>query len=98
MYSFNPCKINFARLPIVSGSFVCIKFTKLNTFDSLLISGENRHLTLRLFNFVLCVSLIQKGRWLKLPTDIMLKLFDSCVAPILLYVCEVWGYEGVCLL
>ena len=23
-YSFNPCKINFARLPIVSGSFVCI--------------------------------------------------------------------------
>ena len=30
-------------------------------------------------------SLIQKGRRLKLPTDIMLKLFDSCVAPILLY-------------
>ena len=39
-------------------------------------------------------SLIQKGRWLKLPTDIMLKLFDSCVAPILLYGCEVWGYEN----
>ena len=35
-------------------------------------------------------SLIQKGRQLKLPTDIMLKLFDSCVAPILLYGCEVW--------
>ena len=30
-------------------------------------------------------SLIQKGRRLKPPTDIMLKLFDSCVAPILLY-------------
>ena len=29
-------------------------------------------------------SLIQKGRRLKLPTDIMLKLFDrTCVAPIL---------------
>ena len=39
-------------------------------------------------------SLIQKGRRLKLPTDIMLKLFDSCVAPILLYGCEVWGYEN----
>ena len=38
-------------------------------------------------------SLIQKGRRLKLPTDI-LKLFDSCVAPILLYGCEVWGYEN----
>ena len=25
---------------------------------------------------------------------IMLKLFDSCVAPILLYGCEVWGYEN----
>ena len=39
-------------------------------------------------------SLIRKGRRLKLPTDIMLKLFDSCVAPILLYGCEVWGYEN----
>ena len=39
-------------------------------------------------------SLIQKGRRLKLPTDIMLKLFDSCVASILLYGCEVWGYEN----
>ena len=39
-------------------------------------------------------SLIQKGRRLKLLTDIMLKLFDSCVAPILLYGCEVWGYEN----
>ena len=24
----------------------------------------------------------------------MLKLFDSCVTPILLYGCEVWGYEN----
>ena len=45
---------------------------------------------------VLCIhSLIQKGRRLNLPTDIMLKLFDSCVEPILLYGCEVWGYENV---
>ena len=40
-------------------------------------------------------SLIQKGRRLNLPTDIMLKLFDSCVEPIVLYGCEVWGYENV---
>ena len=40
-------------------------------------------------------SLIQKGRRLNLPTDIMLKLFDSCVEPILLYGCEVWGYGNV---
>ena len=25
----------------------------------------------------------------------MLKLFDMCVEPILLYGCEVWGYENV---
>ena len=40
-------------------------------------------------------SLIQKGRRLNLPTDIMLTLFDSCVKPILLYGCEVWGFENV---
>ena len=40
-------------------------------------------------------SLIQKGRRLNLPTDVMLKLFDMCVEPILLYGCEVWGYENV---
>ena len=40
-------------------------------------------------------SLIQKGRRLNLPTDVMLKLFDMCVEPILLYDCEVWGYENV---
>ena len=40
-------------------------------------------------------SIIQKGRRLNLPTDIMLKLFDSCVEPILLYGCKVWGYENV---
>ena len=40
-------------------------------------------------------SLIQKGRRLNLPTDVMLKLFDMCVEPILFYGCEVWGYENV---
>ena len=36
-------------------------------------------------------SLIQKGRRLKLPSHIMLYLFERCVVPIVLYGCEVWG-------
>ena len=40
-------------------------------------------------------SLIQKGRRLNLPTDVMLILFDKCVEPILLYGCEVWGCENI---
>ena len=40
-------------------------------------------------------SLIQKGRRPTLPTDVMFKLFDKCVEPILLYGCEVWEYENV---
>ena len=40
-------------------------------------------------------SLMQKGRRLNLPTDVMLKLFDMCIKPILVYGCEVWGYENV---
>ena len=38
-------------------------------------------------------SLIQNGRRLNLPSHILLYLFDKCVVPILLYGCEVWGYE-----
>ena len=37
----------------------------------------------------------KKGRRLNLPTDVMLKLFDMCVEPILLYGCEVWEYEHI---
>ena len=40
-------------------------------------------------------AIIQKGRKLHLEIDLMLKLFDSCVLPILLYGSEVWGYENV---
>ena len=40
-------------------------------------------------------SIIQKRRRLNPPTDTMLMLFDMCVEPILLYGCEVWGYEHV---
>jgi len=39
--------------------------------------------------------IIEKGRRLSLPIDVMFKLFDTCVSPILMYGCEVWGYENV---
>ena len=38
--------------------------------------------------------LISKSRRLNLSTDIQLHLFDSLVVPILLYGCEIWGYEN----
>ena len=38
-------------------------------------------------------SIVQKGRRHKLDIDIMIKLFDTCVMPILLYGSEVWGCE-----
>ena len=43
-------------------------------------------------------AIIKKGRRLHLGMDIMLKLFDSCVVPVLLYGCEVWGFEETSLL
>ncbi|XP_074647723.1 uncharacterized protein LOC141903501 [Tubulanus polymorphus] len=43
-------------------------------------------------------SVIQKGRRLKLPIDVLLKLFDMCVAPVALYGCEIWGFESLDLL
>ena len=39
-------------------------------------------------------SLIKKSRQLLLPIDIIFQLFDHTVEPILLYGCEVWGYEN----
>ena len=36
----------------------------------------------------------RKIRKLGLPVDIQLKLFDTMIAPILLYGSEVWGYEN----
>ena len=31
---------------------------------------------------------------LKLPLDLQIELFDSLVLPILLYGCEIWGFES----
>ena len=40
-------------------------------------------------------SLLAKARRLKLPIDIICHLFDSCIVPILLYGCEVWGHSNL---
>jgi len=40
-------------------------------------------------------ELLKKGRSLLLDIDVMLKLFDSTVLPILLYGSEVWGYSNL---
>ena len=38
-------------------------------------------------------SVFMKINNLALPIDLMLKLFDHTVIPILTYSCEIWGYE-----
>ena len=38
-------------------------------------------------------SMIQNGR--RLPVSMLLKLFDSCVAPILLYGAITWGFDNM---
>ena len=40
-------------------------------------------------------GLIKKGRRLCLNTDVMLKLFDTTILPILLHSCEVWGFSNI---
>ena len=40
-------------------------------------------------------SLLGKARRLNLPVDIISHLFDSCIVPILLYGCEIWGYSNL---
>ena len=39
-------------------------------------------------------ALLEKARYLRLPIDICLDLFEKCVVPILLYGSEVWGYSN----
>jgi hypothetical protein len=39
-------------------------------------------------------ALLTKATNLHLPIDITLSLFDSLVLPILLYGCEIWGFEN----
>ena len=38
-------------------------------------------------------SILKKCRHLNLPVDIQLELFDTMVLPVVMYGCEVWGFE-----
>ena len=40
-------------------------------------------------------SMLKKCRSLGLPIDLQLKMFDTMVAPIPLYGCEIWGFENI---
>ena len=40
-------------------------------------------------------GVFRKIRYFKLPIDCQLDLFDKVINPILLYSCEVWGYENI---
>ena len=44
---------------------------------------------------VFMYAVVTKARQLNLPIDLQLHLFDTSVLPILLYGCEVWGYENI---
>ena len=40
-------------------------------------------------------SLLVKARKLQLPIDLQCHLFDACIVPILLYGCEIWGFNNL---
>ena len=40
-------------------------------------------------------ALVEKAKILRLPTDIVLELFETCVVPVLLYGAEIWGWENL---
>ena len=40
-------------------------------------------------------SLLKKSKKNGLPIDLTIELFDSMVAPVLLYGCEIWGHEKI---
>jgi hypothetical protein len=39
-------------------------------------------------------ALYKKIKNISIPVDLQLKLFDSLVAPVLLYASEIWGFEN----
>ena len=40
-------------------------------------------------------SVLKRSRELESPIDLQLELFESLVLPILLYDCEIWGFENI---
>ena len=43
-------------------------------------------------------SLLKNIRLKQLPIDVQLQLFDSVVFPVLLYGCEIWGFENLAII
>ena len=43
-------------------------------------------------------SLLKNIRLKQLPIDVQLQLFDSVVLPVLLYGCEIWGFENLAII
>ena len=40
-------------------------------------------------------GLLAKSHNLNLPVDLQLQLFDQVILPVLLYGCEIWGFENL---
>ncbi len=73
--------LNIFPIWVSNFSFKC-KFSRTKTF---LIDQARKAM----------FSVIRKSRKLNLPIDLQLHLFDTMIAPILLYGSEVWGVEDV---
>ena len=62
-------------------------------FNGLFAKAKKKHLVDQATKAMYAV--ITKARQLNLPIDLQFHLFDTLVLPILLYGCEVWGYENI---
>ena len=56
-------------------------------------NNAKKHLAEQASKALCCV--LRKIRYFKLPINCQLDLFDKVIKPILLYSCEVWGYENL---
>ena len=83
-FHFNDNNLEF----VDSFSYLGVKFSyngKFNDTKKYLIGQARKAM----------YSVINKARKLSLPIDMQLSLFDSMIAPILMYGSEVWGIENV---
>ena len=83
-FYFNGKKVDLVE----SFKYLCIYFNSKGTF-----TDAKKHLTEQASKAM--ISLLRKWKQFDIPVDLMLDLFDKSVTPILLYGCEVWGYENV---
>ena len=83
-FNFNGKKVDLVE----SFKYLGIYFNSKGT-----LTDTKKHLTEQASKAM--ISLLRKWRQFDIPVDLMLDLFDKSVTPILLYGCEVWGYENV---